>query len=90
LADGRIAVVHLTWTGKQDTTPLPRTCLYATQEKFHQDRMIPDHHEWSELEATSPADLDGGHTANISSICRAAATPLWSESAAERATPHIA
>jgi len=47
LKDGRLAVVHLTWIGKQDCSPFPRTDLYAEAEEFKQQRMIPDHLEWT-------------------------------------------
>lgn len=50
LADGRLAVVHLTWRGKQDRSPFPWTDLYATAEAFVQGRMTPDHREWTEID----------------------------------------
>lgn len=48
LADGRFAVVHLTWIGKQERSPFPWTDLYATAEAFVQSRMTFDHREWTE------------------------------------------
>lgn len=51
LADGRYAVVHLTWIGKQERSPIPWTDLYATAEAFRQSRMTPDHREWTERDS---------------------------------------
>ena len=48
LADGRLAVVHLTWRGGQDRSPYPWTNMYSTAEAFVQNRMIPDHRECTE------------------------------------------
>jgi len=46
LADGPLAVVHLTWIGKQDRSPWPTTDLYPTVEAFVLDRMMRDHAGW--------------------------------------------
>lgn len=50
LEDGRMAVVHLTWIGKQDKSPFPWTVLYATAEAFVQECLLPDHREWNRAE----------------------------------------
>lgn len=48
LVDGRMAVVHLTWTGKEDASPHPWMNLYPTTEAFVRDRMLPDHAKWTD------------------------------------------
>ena len=47
LTDGRMAVVHLTWIGKQDRPPRPETDFYANAEAFVQGRLLTDHRDWS-------------------------------------------
>lgn len=51
LADGRFAVVHLTWIGGQDRSPFPWTELYGAAQGFVQERMIQDHREWMNVDA---------------------------------------
>jgi hypothetical protein len=52
LTDGRVAVVHLTWS--ESPSPFanfPWTTLYATIEEFAQKDMIPEHAEWGQPNA---------------------------------------
>lgn len=44
---GRVAVVHLTWSKKPEKLPWPRTRIFANLQTFEQERMIPEHNEWS-------------------------------------------
>jgi hypothetical protein len=47
LTDGRVAVVHLTWSASPSSFPdFPWTTLYASIEEFAQKNMIPEHAEW--------------------------------------------
>lgn len=46
LVDGRVGVVHLTWSGKADTAPFPLTVLYESAAVFVRECMEPDHLGW--------------------------------------------
>jgi hypothetical protein len=46
LEDGRVAVVHLTWSGKKESGPWPSTSLYSDKEDFRQNRMKKDIEEF--------------------------------------------
>ena len=70
LADGRLAVVHLTWIGKRDKSPCPYTELYQTAQAFGQDRMIPDHAEWA---FSYPASRDTQYVLGRRVRCRSTA-----------------
>jgi hypothetical protein len=43
-----LAVVHLTWSGRQESSPVwPRAQLLATFDEWRERVMLPDHHEFS-------------------------------------------
>jgi hypothetical protein len=48
LMDGsaRVAVVHLTWIGRQEEPPFPLTDLYASLDDWAIRRMRPDHEKF--------------------------------------------
>lgn len=46
LADGRVAVVHLTWSGNPGHSPFPESVIYQSLEEFELHRMTSDHAEW--------------------------------------------
>src|SRR5438045_2550616 len=47
LDDGRVAIVHLTWSGKTEpVSDHPWTVLFASMERFVEDEMTPQHREW--------------------------------------------
>ncbi len=47
LADGRVAIVHLTWSGKRELVPsCPWTQLFDSLERFVEDEMKPEHSDW--------------------------------------------
>jgi hypothetical protein len=43
---GRFAVVHLTWTGKQDQPPWPATELFDSEADWIERGLRPDHQEY--------------------------------------------
>jgi hypothetical protein len=47
LKDGRLAVVHLTWSGQTETLPFPRTQLYHSQKEFWMHKLKPDIESYS-------------------------------------------
>jgi hypothetical protein len=48
-ADGPLALVHLTWSGKPDQFPnYPSTCFYPEWESFRNEEMLPMHENLSE------------------------------------------
>ncbi len=52
LNDGRVAWVHLTWSGKRERHPsCPETVPYESLQAWEQSRLVEDHAEWA---------LDGG------------------------------
>jgi len=51
LTDGRVAVVHLTWIGKQDRPPWPAADFYTSTDAFVQERMLPDHRDWTDVDS---------------------------------------
>ena len=47
LSDGRVAIVHLTWSGKREPVPSsPWTKLFDSLERFVEDEMKPEHIGW--------------------------------------------
>lgn len=46
LADGRVAVVHLTWSGESSEAIFPDSVIYRSLEEFEECRMKSDHAEW--------------------------------------------
>ncbi len=42
LADGRVAVVHLTWSGKKEHGLWPSTQIYIDRKDFMENRLLPD------------------------------------------------
>ena len=47
LDDGRVAVVHLTWSGRTEpVSDHPWTVLFDSMERFVQDEMKPEHRAW--------------------------------------------
>jgi hypothetical protein len=47
LDDGRVAIVHLTWSGKTEpVSDHPWTVLFDSLERFVQDEMKPEHEGW--------------------------------------------
>jgi hypothetical protein len=47
VSDGsdRVALVHLSWTGKPETPPWPQSMLFASVEEWIEKGMQPDHDE---------------------------------------------
>ena len=44
---GRFAVVHLTWSGREDQhASFPSTTFYDSLDTWRRDCMIPDHEDW--------------------------------------------
>ena len=43
----RLAVVHLTWSGKKEALPWPKIQLFASQQEFLDKQMIPDATEYN-------------------------------------------
>lgn len=49
LADGRVAVVHLTWSQKRERDAAwPLTRIYPSLEEFVRTRMVEDHAEFED------------------------------------------
>ena len=47
LEDGRVAIVHLTWSGKTEPVPdHPWTVLFDSFERFVEDEMKSEHEGW--------------------------------------------
>ncbi|MEX1132441.1 MAG: hypothetical protein WEC15_04380 [Flavobacteriales bacterium] len=47
LEDGRVAIVHLTYSGKRERTPdYPRTRIFASLDRFVEEEMKPAHSDW--------------------------------------------
>lgn len=47
LDDGRVAIVHLTWSGKREPVPSsPWTRVFDSLERFVEDEMKPEHRDW--------------------------------------------
>ena len=47
LEDGRVAVVHLTWSGRTEPAlDHPSTALFDSMDRFVEDEMKPEHREW--------------------------------------------
>ena len=47
LADDRVAVVHLTWSGRTEPLPeLPWTVVFDSLNRFVDDNMKPEHEQW--------------------------------------------
>jgi hypothetical protein len=47
LSDGRVAIVHLTYSRKRERLPdYPRTWLYETIDRFVEEAMKPAHRDW--------------------------------------------
>jgi hypothetical protein len=47
LEDGRVAVVHLTWSDKTGPdTDFPWTRMFASFDEFSTDEMTPEHKRW--------------------------------------------
>jgi len=47
LENGRVAIVHLTWSGKTEPAPdHPWTALFDSLERFVEDEMKPQHEGW--------------------------------------------
>lgn len=47
LNDGRVAVVHLTWSGKTEpTAEFPWTTIFESMDSFVEHCMKPEHEEW--------------------------------------------
>ncbi|MCE7991365.1 MAG: hypothetical protein HEP71_05265 [Roseivirga sp.] len=46
LEDGRIAVVHLTWTSGREKGPWPLTHIYQNKREFWEQAMKQDISEW--------------------------------------------
>ena len=47
LEDGRVAVVHLTWSRKTEpAAEYPWTVVFDSLDRFVEDAMKPQHHEW--------------------------------------------
>ena len=47
-SDKQFALVHLTWSGKEESQNYPRTEFYSSFSEFKNLRMIPDKIEWQE------------------------------------------
>ncbi len=46
--DGRVAIVHLTWSGKREPVPSsPWTKLFDSMDRFVEDEMKPEHLDWN-------------------------------------------
>jgi len=45
LADGRVAEVHLTWSGKTEQAPAPKHRIYSSIEEWVELVMIPAHED---------------------------------------------
>ncbi len=52
LADGRVAEVHLTWSGETDPR-WPDTTMFSSLEEWRDQRMHPLHRDWSNHQALS-------------------------------------
>jgi hypothetical protein len=47
LDDGRVALVHLTWSGKRERDPrCPDTVMYESLEAWEQSSLAVDHADW--------------------------------------------
>lgn len=47
LADGRVAMVHLTWVQRQEHDPRwPETQIYTSLRSWEKERLAVDHAEW--------------------------------------------
>ena len=47
LENGRVAIVHLTWSGKREpVSNYPWTKLFDSLDRFVEDEMKPEHSEW--------------------------------------------
>ncbi len=47
LSDGRVAIVHLIWSGKRERIPdSPRTKIFGSLDRFVEDAMKPAHRDW--------------------------------------------
>src|SRR5262245_16040673 len=45
--DGRVAIVHLTWSGKTEPiADFPWTVIFESMESFVEQSMKPEHKEW--------------------------------------------
>jgi len=44
-ADGRVAGVHLTWSGKAEQSPAPKYRIYSSIEEWVEQAMIPAHED---------------------------------------------
>jgi hypothetical protein len=42
---GRLALVHLTWTGQREIPPWPQSMLFANEADWIEQGMGPDHDE---------------------------------------------
>jgi hypothetical protein len=49
---GRLALVHLTWSGKQEHPPWPSTLLFASVQDWIERGLLPDHTEYVSGELT--------------------------------------
>jgi hypothetical protein len=50
LLDGteRVAIVHLTWSGRRETLPWPQTQVFKDLDQWRDEWMVPEHEEWLE------------------------------------------
>jgi hypothetical protein len=47
LSDGRVAIVHLTWSGKCEPVPTsPWTMIFDSLNRFIEEEMKPEHRDW--------------------------------------------
>lgn len=44
----RVALVHLTWSQKQQQPPWPATTIFASLEQWSEAVMLPEHQQWLE------------------------------------------
>jgi hypothetical protein len=44
--DIQIAMIHLTWSGKQETAPWPKVLFFTSWQEFVNKQMIPDATEY--------------------------------------------
>jgi hypothetical protein len=44
--DGRVCVVHLTWSGSAERNPWPSHRMFPTFEDWVREVMIPDHEDY--------------------------------------------
>jgi hypothetical protein len=49
MADGRVEVVHLTWSRGRDGGSGPDPEVYSDSAAFVASRMLPDHRQWTDL-----------------------------------------